>query len=213
MVAPYLQAHDGYFTDVNEEEYWRLDKVLYGLSKTLCDILGTFGIPQCIVDEGTYTNIATKPTPPGITETHVDDLIGIAPTKRDLDDAGRAVEKRGELDQRRNMLLCWGEEQVALTQTGSMVATLLPARVGGRICSLPFDSQRSGYRGASQVPVVDRGTTVHRENDQAGDIGPREPPSEGQHNDTLECRTAGLTESALDQARWATDQGSAKREN
>ena len=96
------------------------------------------------------------------------------------------------------MLLCWGKDQVAPTQTGSMVTTLLPAGVGGRKCSLPSESQ-SG----AQVPVVDRGTT---ENDQVRDIEPREPlrkTSEGQHNETG-TQNSSLTVFALDQARWAT---------
>lgn len=64
VVAAYLQAHDVYITDINEEgemEYWKLGKALYGLKqaghewfKTLCTIMGTFGMHQCIVDEGTY---------------------------------------------------------------------------------------------------------------------------------------------------------------
>ena len=68
-MAAYLQAlleHYVYITDINEEgetEYWKWDKALYGLKqaghewfKTLCDILGTFGMHRCIGDEGTYTS-------------------------------------------------------------------------------------------------------------------------------------------------------------
>ena len=70
--------------------------------KTLCGILDTIGMHQCIGDEGTYTNITTKPASASqvIIGTHVDDLIGIAPTEQDLDNAENAAEKRVELDKR-----------------------------------------------------------------------------------------------------------------
>jgi len=112
VVAAYLQAllqHDVYITDINEDgetEYWKLNKALYGLKqaghewfKTLSQILSTFGMHQCISDEGTYTNITIQPTKaPIIISTHVDDLIGIAPTEKDLDNAEKAIEQRVELD-------------------------------------------------------------------------------------------------------------------
>ena len=132
VVAAYLQAllkHDVYITDINEDgetEYWKLDKALYSLKqaghewfKTLCEILNTFGMHQCIGDEGTYTNRNHQL----IIGTHVDDLIRIAPSEQDLDDTEEAVEKRVELDKQgwpTNMLgmeLHWSEGKAKLTQT------------------------------------------------------------------------------------------------
>ena len=127
VFATYLQAlleHDVYITDVNEEgetEYWKL---LYGLKqaghewfKTLCEILGAFGMYQGIGDEGTYTTKRHDL----IIGTHVDDLIGIAPMEEDLDNAEEAMEERVELDKRgtpSNMLgmeLHWSKGRVTLT--------------------------------------------------------------------------------------------------
>jgi len=58
--------------------------------------MGTFGMHQCIGDEGTYSN----KTHNMIAGTHVDDLIGIAPTEEDPDQAEKSVEKTVELDKR-----------------------------------------------------------------------------------------------------------------
>ena len=128
MVAAYLQAlfkHNVYITDINEDgeaEYWKLDKALYGLKqaghewfKSLCEILSTFSMHQCIGDEGAYTS----PQHNLIIGAHVNDLIGTAPTEMDLDQAEKAVEKRVELDKRgrpSNMLgmeLHWSEGKAA----------------------------------------------------------------------------------------------------
>jgi len=101
VVAAYLQAllkHDIYITDINEDgetEYWKLYKTLYGLKQAgyewfemLGDIMKTCGMQQCIGDEGTYVNAKELV----IVGTHVDDLLGIAPTEAQLDQAERSVE-------------------------------------------------------------------------------------------------------------------------
>ena len=133
VVAVYLQAllkHDIYITDINEKgetEYWKLHKALYGLKQAghewfimLRDIMGTFGMYQCTSDEGTYVSTTNQM----IIGTHVDDLIGIAPTEAHLDRVERSVEGQVELDKRgkpSKMLgieLTWRKRQIILTQTG-----------------------------------------------------------------------------------------------
>jgi len=107
VIAAYLQAllkHDVYITDINEAgetEFWKLDKALYGLKqaghewfKTLERIMATFGMSQCIGDEGTYTSKDHNL----VIGTHVDDLLEIAPTEADLDVAEKGAEKHVELD-------------------------------------------------------------------------------------------------------------------
>ena len=160
VVAAYLQPHlhhDVYITDVNEDgeiEYWKLNKVLYGLKqaghewfKTLSGIMSTFRIYQCIGDEGTCTD--QKNTI--IIGTHVGDLIGIAPSEAQLDQTERAVVKRVELDKRGKpakilgMELHWEEEQVALTQT-SLIDSLASSSSAARMAqwqkrSLPLNTQ------------------------------------------------------------------------
>ena len=144
MVAAYLQAlleHDVYITDINEEEYWKLDKALYALKqaghewfKTLCNILS---MHQCIGDEGTYTSRNYQL----FIDTHVNDLIGIAPTENDLDNAENPVERRVELGKRgkpTNMLgveLHWSDRKVVLIQTrlkDSMTTQFLAGEDGGK---------------------------------------------------------------------------------
>ena len=99
---------------------------------------------QCVGGEGAYTNTATQPTSPIIISSHVDDLIGIAPTENDLDDAERTVETRVELDKRgrrSNVKLHWSKGQVILTQKRlieSMVQQFLDGKAGGRH-SLPLN--------------------------------------------------------------------------
>jgi hypothetical protein len=127
---------------------------LYGLKQAgyewfimLCDIMGTFGMHQCIGDEGTYVSTANQT----IIGTHVDDLIGIAPTEAHLDRAERLVEgqveldKRGKLSKMLGIELAWGKEQVILTQTGlidSIVAKFLPKEGNSRRThSLPLNPQ------------------------------------------------------------------------
>ena len=115
--------------------------------KTLCEIMGCFGMHQCIGDEGTYTNSKNSV----IVGTHVGDLLGIAPTEEDLDRAERAVEKRVELDKKSTpskmlgMELHWKEkEEVTLCQTALIESTAkkyLQLRDGdsGGERSLPLD--------------------------------------------------------------------------
>jgi len=97
-----------YVADINEgggTEYWKLDKALYGLKqashewfKTLGEILGTLGMHQGIGDDGMYINITEQPKEsPMIIGTHVDNLVGIAPTEKDAEEA---IEQRVELDKR-----------------------------------------------------------------------------------------------------------------
>jgi len=62
----------------------------------LYDIMKACGMQQCIGDEGTY--VSTKEQV--IVGTHVDDLLRIAPTEAQLDQAERSVEGRVELDKR-----------------------------------------------------------------------------------------------------------------
>jgi len=164
VVAAYLQAllkHDIYITDVNEQgetEYWKLDKALYGLKqaghewfKRLCEILETTGLRRCIGDKGTYRSKNL------ILGTHVDDLLGIAPLEKDLDDLEGGLEKYVELDKRgkpSNMLgmeLHWSKEEVVLTQTRlieSMISQHLNGNFGGKH-SLPINPD--AYRRAEQT--------------------------------------------------------------
>jgi len=99
--------------------------------------MGTFGMYQCTGDEGTSVSITNQT----IIGTHVDDLIGIAPTEAHLDHTKRSVEGQVELDKRgkpSKMLgieLTWGKRQVILTQTGlieSMTRQFLTTPVGKR---------------------------------------------------------------------------------
>jgi len=75
---------------------------------------------QCTSDEGTYVSTTNQM----IIGTHVDDLIGIAPTEAHLDRVERSVEGQVELDKRgkpSKMLgieLTWRKRQIILTQTG-----------------------------------------------------------------------------------------------
>jgi len=161
IVAAYLQAllkHDIYIMDINEDgetEYWKLHKALYGLKQAghewfemLCDVMKACGIQQCIGDEGTY--VSTKEQV--IVRTYVDDLLGIAPTEAQLDQAERSVEGRVELHKRGKpakmlgMELHWSKEQVILTQTTiieSIAKKYLHLQDGanGRKASLPSESQ------------------------------------------------------------------------
>ena len=80
----------------------------------------------------------------------MDDLIGIAPTEHDLDNAEKAVERKVELDKRgrpTNMLgmeLHWSEGKVILTQTrliDSMCSQYLEKdESSGGIRSLPLNT-------------------------------------------------------------------------
>jgi len=133
IIAAYLQAllhHDVYVSDINEQgeiEYWKLNKALYGLKqagyewfKTLQEILHFTGLEQCIRDEGSYASTDGQL----IIGSHVDDLLGIAPTEADLDKAEKSVEKSVELDKRGRpslilgIELSWNKEntEVILTQ-------------------------------------------------------------------------------------------------
>jgi len=210
VVAAYLQAllrHDVYITDINEDgetEYWKLDKALCGLkqaghewSKVLCEILGTLGMHQCIGDEGTYTTEKCNL----IIGTHVDDLVGIAPTEKELDDTERVMGQRVELDKRgqpSNLLgmeLHWSKEQVVLTQTRlieSMISQHLNGSSGGKH-SLPINPD--AYRKAGKVPISGRKPIVRGQDDQARNIRTCQPPgkkSKGCHQYTLENSTPGL---------------------
>jgi len=113
-------------TSMNKEkfEYWKLN-ALYGLKqaghewfKTLQKILQLVGLKQCIGDEGTYTSSNGQL----IIGSHVDDLLGIAPTETDLDKVEQSVEKHVELDKRGKlskllgMELTWKKGGVILTQ-------------------------------------------------------------------------------------------------
>jgi len=117
VVAAYLQVnlhHDIYVRDLNENgeiEYWKLNKALYGLKRTghewykmLQKILKIAGLKRCISDEGTYVgnNI--------IIGTHVDDLVGIAPTNEDLDLVEASCEKSIELDKKGKLKRLLGME-------------------------------------------------------------------------------------------------------
>ena len=159
VVAAYLQAelhHDIYVSDVNEEglvEYWKLNKALYGLKqaghewyKMLEKILQVAGVTQCIGDEGTYTNGTT------IMGTHVDDLLGMAPSEEDLDRMERSIEATVELEKRGKpskilgMEVTWGKEGVILTQRmliENLAKTHLPESPdpgkSGKKASLPLD--------------------------------------------------------------------------
>ena len=92
IITAYLQAnlrHNIYVCDINENgetEYWELHKALCGLKqvghewcKMFVDILGSIAFATCIADEGVYEATSTH------LGTHVDDLIGIAPTEKILD--------------------------------------------------------------------------------------------------------------------------------
>ena len=107
-----------------------------------------YGMQQCIGDEGTYVSAKEQV----IVGTHIDDLLGIAPTEAQLDQAERLVEGQVELDKRgkpSKMLgieLHWSKEQVILTQTTmieSMAKKYLHLEDGanGRKASLPSESQ------------------------------------------------------------------------
>jgi len=157
VIAAYLQAllkHDVYITDINEAgetEFWKLDKALYGLKqaghewfKTLERIMATFGMSQCIGDEGTYTSKDHNL----VIGTHVDDLLGIAPTEADLDVAEKGAEKHVELDKRGKpskmlgMELKWNKDSVVLTQTAlieSMTKQFLTDGAPGKTHSLPLE--------------------------------------------------------------------------
>ena len=158
VVAVYLQAylhHDVYISNINEQgqtEYWKLGKALYGLEqaghelfKTLEHILSLGGLRQCIGDEGTYVNRGGSL----IIGTHVDDLVGIAPTEALLDQIEQEAEKAVELEKRGKPIkllgieLTWSEEgsQVTMTQQAlidSMVTTHLQGNIYPRT-SLPLN--------------------------------------------------------------------------
>ena len=163
VIAAYLQAqlhHDVYISDINEEgevEYWKLNKALYGLKqaghewyKTLERILNIAGLKQCTGDEGTYAAPQGHP----IVGTHVDDLIGIAPSTKDLDRLEQSIEDTVELDKRgkpRKMLgmeITWKKNCAILTQTSlieSMMNTHFPNKktvpAHGKGSSLPLDKK------------------------------------------------------------------------
>ena len=103
-----------------------MDETLYGLKraghewfKTLYKILSTLNSHQCIGNEGTYTNSDGTV----IIGTHVDDLLGFAPTEEDLNHIEKAIDKEVELDQRGSpskmlaMELQWQQKEIILTQT------------------------------------------------------------------------------------------------
>ena len=162
VVAAYLQAelhHDVYISDINKEgqvEYWKLNKALYGLKqaghewyKTLEKILQAAGIIQCIGDEGTYASTNGE----FLIGTHVDDLLGIASSEKELGRVEQFIvkhvelEKRGQPTQMLRMELTWGQESVTLTQKlliESMMKTHLPSDVpgkSGKKTSLPLDPE------------------------------------------------------------------------
>ena len=129
MVVAYLQAnlhHDVYISDINEEEkpeYWKLNKALCGLKhgghewfKKLCGILAAIRLKQCVADEGCYKSMEA------IIGTHVDDLLGIAPSEADLDPFKQLIEETLELEKRGKpvkmlaMELTWKQNEVILTQ-------------------------------------------------------------------------------------------------
>jgi len=106
------------------------------------------GIHQCIGDEGTYVSSKEQV----IVGTHINDLLVIASTEAQLDQAERSVEGRVELDKRGKpskmlgMELPWSKEQVILTQT-TMIESIakkylhLEDGTNGRKASLPSESQ------------------------------------------------------------------------
>ena len=97
--ATYLQApltHEVYVQDTNEKgetEYWRLNKALYGLKqaghewyKTMKNIMQQIGLHQSIGDPGCFYKNGL------IISTHVDDMMGVAPTEQHLNDIETAIE-------------------------------------------------------------------------------------------------------------------------
>ena len=94
ICPPASPVESVYITDVNEhrETFFRnLTKLFMAWSKfkTLCEIMGTFGCYQCIEGEGAPSQQMEWI----IVRTHVDDLIGIAPTEEYLDNVEKSVEK------------------------------------------------------------------------------------------------------------------------
>jgi len=125
VVAAYLQAelhHDVYISDVNED-----GQSGHKWYKTLQKILEIAGLKQCIRDERAYTSTNGKT----IIGTHVDDLIGIAPQGKDLDEVEASCEKSVELEKRGiprkilGMEAAWNQErsEVILTQK-SLIETI-----------------------------------------------------------------------------------------
>jgi len=103
------------------------------------------GTPRLLDKDQTTNNRSQYPKV--ILGTHVDDLLGIAPTEKDLDALETGMENHVELDKQgrpSNMLgmeLHWAEGQVVLTQTRlieSMADQHLNRNHGGRH-SLPSD--------------------------------------------------------------------------
>jgi hypothetical protein len=102
VIAAYLQAklrHDIYVANINEngeKEYWKLHKALYGLKKAghewfqmLKNILEESGLQQCIGDEGCYVGTVLEI----LLGTHVDDLLGIAPSEQIRDRIEQEFER------------------------------------------------------------------------------------------------------------------------
>lgn len=137
VVAAYLQAalkHDIYISDVNEDgetEYWLLHKAVYGLKQAghewylkLVNILQKAGYEQCVGDEGCFQRKGKTAV-----GTHVDDILGIGRSK-DLDTAELLieqeveVEKKGKPEKMLGMEAHWTDDQVVLTQTALIEATM-----------------------------------------------------------------------------------------
>ena len=133
--AGYLQApltHEIYVQDINEKgqtEYWRLNKALYGLKqaghewyKTMKGIMVRIGLQQSIGDPGCFHKNGL------IISTHVDDMMAIVPTERQLNDIEIAIEQHVELDKLGiptkllGMELTWNQnkKEVKLTQKTSI---------------------------------------------------------------------------------------------
>lgn len=127
--AAYLQAllhHEVYVKDLNEKgetEYWKLHKALYGLKQaghkwynTMRTIM-TQKLTQSIGDPGCFYNKKGL-----ILSTHVDDMVAITPSEKDLDNLEKDIEAYVELDKLGipkkllRMESTWGKNSVKLTQ-------------------------------------------------------------------------------------------------
>jgi hypothetical protein len=154
VVAAYLQAklrHDIYVVDIHENgetEYWKLHKALYGSKQAghewfqmLKNILEESSLQQCIGDEGCYVGTASEI----LLGTHVDDLLGIAPSEQILDEIEEKIERYVELEKRgkpKKMLgveIEWMEYGIVLTQR-NLIETIIEGHgIAGAKPSLPID--------------------------------------------------------------------------
>jgi len=174
--------------------------------------MGTFGMYQCTGDEGTYVSTPNQT----IIGTHVDDLIGIAPTEAHLERAKRLVEGQVELDKRgkpSKMLgieLTWGKEQLILIQTGiieSMTRQFLTTPVGKKKLTTTRSAllcQRRTPRRSRKILVNSGRAPIHCQNDMTRDLHTCESTRtthKGIHFETLCNSTLSIGVFALDQNR------------